>query len=89
MSFDGSVNALALLAINAGSHMNPTLAGDTIYASHTPIAKWSLSEGWGAVRLMMAGYKNLDPMAPDFNERAEAHQVLSLDYTVLMPRRNG
>jgi 2-methylfumaryl-CoA hydratase len=87
LSFDGLGNALALLAINAGTHSNPTLAGDTIYASHTPIAKWSLSEGWGAVRLMMAGYKNLDPASSDFKDMAEAHQVLSLDYTVLMPRR--
>lgn len=87
LSFDGLGNAIALLAINGGTHMNPTLAGDTVYAAHTPIAKWPLNEGWGAVRLMMAGYKNLDPASSEFAGKAEAQQVLSLDYTVLMPRR--
>lgn len=87
LSFDGLGNAFSLLAINAGSHMNPTLAGDTIYAAHLPVAKWPVAEGWGAARFLMAGYKNLDLLSPDFREQSESHQVLSLDYTVLMPRR--
>ena len=32
LSFNGLANALLVSAINAGSHVNPTFAGDTVYA---------------------------------------------------------
>jgi 2-methylfumaryl-CoA hydratase len=89
LSFDGLGNALTILAINAGSHLSPTLAGDTIYSTHLPLSKWPVNAGWGAVRLAMLGFKNLDPASADFNDKADAHKVLSLDYTVLTPRRSA
>ncbi|MBL8521452.1 MAG: MaoC family dehydratase [Betaproteobacteria bacterium] len=89
LAFDGLGNALSILAINGGAHVNPTFAGDTLYAVHTATEKWPLNAQFGAVRLVLDGYKNLDPASPDFNDLAEAHQVLALDYTVLMPRRHN
>ena len=32
LSYDGLENAYAIAAINAGTHTNPTFAGDTLYA---------------------------------------------------------
>lgn len=87
LAYDGLENALSILAINGGSHVNPTFAGDTLYAVSMPLAKWPISTDFGALRLQSLGYKNIDPASPEFNEKGEAHKVLSLDYTVLMPRR--
>jgi 2-methylfumaryl-CoA hydratase len=87
LSFDGLENALSILAINGGAHVNPTFAGDTLYAVHTVTEKWPINEAFGALRLTLEGYKNVDPASPGFLEQAEAQRVLSLDYTVLMPRR--
>jgi 2-methylfumaryl-CoA hydratase len=44
ISFDGLENALRILAFNAGSHTNPTVAGDTLYA-WTDVSSAST---WGA-----------------------------------------
>jgi 2-methylfumaryl-CoA hydratase len=87
LTFDGLGNALAILAINGGSHVNPTFAGETIFATSTPRSKWPLDRQWGAVRFDLRGLKNLDPADAAFEEKAAAATVLSLDYTVLMPRR--
>jgi 2-methylfumaryl-CoA hydratase len=89
LSFDGLGNALSILAINGGSHVNPSFAGDTMFAAHMPLAKWPINNDWGAVRLALSGYKNLDPASKEFNVEAETAKVLLLDYTVMMPRRNG
>ncbi len=87
LSFDGLENALTIAAINAGSHTNPTFAGDTLYAVSTPLMKWPINECVGALRLQLDGYKNIDPNAAEFANTREEKKVLSLDLTVLMPRR--
>jgi 2-methylfumaryl-CoA hydratase len=84
LSHEGLENALAILAINAGTHRAPTFAGDTIYARSTVIDKWALNEHFGALRIHLDGYKNWAP-TPDAAAGPE-HWVLSLDYTLLMPR---
>lgn len=94
LSFEGLENALLIAAINAGTHCNPTFAGDTIYTRSEVLDKWELPgrEDLGALRLRMLGLKNLTPA-----ELAEAkvdgkyhpNVVLDLDYTVLMPRQNA
>ena len=92
-----------LLAINAGSHVAPTLAGDTLYAVTEVLDRWKLPgrADAGALRLRLLGLKNLHPAhLPGLREPAAdtAHDtplaqhpavVLDLDYTVLMPRRPG
>ncbi len=87
LSYDGLENALSVAAINSGSHLYPTFAGDTIYAVSIPIMKWPMSEGVGALRLQLLGYKNIDPNSAEFATVADEQKVLSLDYTVLIPRR--
>jgi 2-methylfumaryl-CoA hydratase len=87
LSFDGLENALTIAAINAGSHTNPTFAGDTLYAVSTPLMKWPINDRVGALRLQLDGYKNIDPNAAEFAGATDEHKVLSLDITVLIPRR--
>jgi 2-methylfumaryl-CoA hydratase len=87
LAFDGLENALTIAAINAGSHTNPTFAGDTLYAVSTPLMKWPINEHVGALRLQLDGYKNIDPNAEEFTNVSDEHKVLSLDLTLLMPRQ--
>jgi 2-methylfumaryl-CoA hydratase len=87
LSFDGLENALTIAAINSGSHLNPTFAGDTIYAASLPLMKWAINDQVGALRLQLDGYKNTSPDEPEFGRLDSPQHVLSLDYTVLMPRR--
>ncbi len=93
LAYDGLENALAIAAINGGSHTNPTFAGDTLYAMTEVRDKWPLPgrADLGALRLRLVGLKNLpaaelaSPIAPD--GAPHPNVVLDLDYTVLMPRR--
>jgi 2-methylfumaryl-CoA hydratase len=87
LSFDGLENALTIAAINAGSHTNPTFAGDTLYAVSTPLMKWPINDRVGALRLQLDGYKNSDPNTSEFANSNEEQKVLSLDLTVLIPRK--
>lgn len=87
LSYDGLENALSILAINSGSHTAPTFAGDTVYASSTVIDKWLLNENFGALRMQLHGFKNWSPAASATPGPDDAkHAVLTLDYTLLMPR---
>ncbi len=88
LAFDGLENALTVAAINGGSHTNPTFAGDTLYAVSTPRMKWPLNANVGALRLQLDGYKNCDPNLAEFVNVSADQKVLSLDLTVLMPRRS-
>ena len=88
LSYDGLENVLSIAAINSGTHHNPTFAGDTLYAISLPILKWPISAAIGALRLHLVGYKNIDPNSAAFANAPEHLKVLSLDYTVLMPRRS-
>ena len=93
LSFEGLENALSILAINAGTHANPTFAGDTIYCVTEVLDVWDLpNQDLRALRLRMVGIKNMSP-----NEIAEfktetgyyPNVVLDLDYTVAMPRKGS
>ncbi len=91
LSFEGLENALTILAINAGSHANPTFAGDTIYCATEVLDAWELSnKDLGALRLRMLGIKNMSPNEmTEFKTETGYHPnvVLDLDYTVAMPKR--
>ncbi len=86
LSYDGLENALSILAINGGSHHQPTFAGDTLYAVSTPLMKWPINAHFGALRVQLSGYKNVDPNSAAFKTAPEESKVLSLDYTLLLPR---
>ncbi|MGV3581030.1 MAG: MaoC family dehydratase [Methylophilus sp.] len=93
LSYEGLENALSIIAINAGTHANPTYAGDTIYTLTEVLDKWELANnGIGALRLRMVGLKNITPeeISTIKSDRGY-HQnvVLDLDYTVLIPRRGN
>lgn len=92
LSFEGLENALAILAINGGTHANPCFAGDTIYSFTEVLDCWELANrpDIGALRLRMVGIKNASPAdIADIkvNGSYHANVVLDLDYTVLMPRK--
>lgn len=100
ISNDGLENAIRVLAFNGGSHSNPTVAGDTLYAWTDVLDKVDLSrQDCAALRLRLVGVKNLDPNIEAIDlklkdektgrEQYHSNVVLDLDYTVLMPKRGS
>ena len=93
LSFEGLENAISILAINAGTHANPTFAGDTIYCATEVLDNWQLpNSDFGALRLRMVGIKNMSPAdLTEFKTDKGYHPnvVLDLDYTVLIPRKGN
>ncbi|KWR90574.1 MaoC family dehydratase [Cupriavidus sp. IDO] len=94
LAYDGLENGLSILAINGGSHVNPTHAGDTIACATTVLEKVDLGlEHVGALRLRMIAIKNASAASivfPAAGEGKPAHPsnvVLDLDYTIAMPRQ--
>lgn len=92
LSFNGLANAHSIAAINAGSHANPTFAGDTIHAWSEVLERLELPgrRDVGALRLRTVATKDLPCAA--FPLRGQdgtylPNVVLDLDYTVFMPRR--
>jgi 2-methylfumaryl-CoA hydratase len=97
LTFDGLENMLGIAAWNAGSHTNPTFAGDTLFAWSEVLGRIDLGrDDVGALRLRLAGVKNLDPNSEEMRlkvpgeegrERYHPNVVLDLDYVALLPRR--
>ena len=92
MSFDGLENAIAILAINAGNHVKPSFAGDTIHTLSEVLDTWELPNriDLAALRLRMVGIKNMTLANIADIKTTEGYQqnvVLDLDYTVLIPRK--
>jgi len=92
LSYNGLANAQTILAINAGTHCDPTFAGDTIYAWSEVLDRMELPgrSDLGALRLRTVATKDL--ACADFPYRDGEGKylpgvVLDLDYTVLIPRR--
>lgn len=92
ISFNGLGNAAWLYSINAGSHCNPTFAGDTIYcySEVTDVIEHSRKD-LGLLRLRTIGLKNMTPgeveSAKGEDGKYLPNVVLDLDYTVVIPRR--
>jgi len=98
ISYDGLENAVRILGFNGGSHTNPTVGGDTLYAWTEVLERIDLGRPEaGALRLRLVALKDLDPNkeavelkvrdAESGREQYHPNVVLDLDYTVLMPRR--
>ena len=87
LSFNGLANAQMIVAINAGSHVNPCFAGDTVRAWSEVLDRAETDvPGVGALRLRLVATKGAEP----FSLRGEdgkylPHVLLDLDYWVLMP----
>ncbi len=90
LSYNGLGNAFHLAAINAGRHVAPTFAGDTIYAWSEVLEKSKINgrSDVGALRVRMVGVKNADCAAfpskgadGDYNESV----VLDLDAWIVLP----
>lgn len=94
LSYAGLENVVSIAAINAGTHVAPTFAGDTIYAASEVVGKSELPgrSDAGAIRLRLWGLKNRPPAGVAFataengRKRYDPAVVLDLDYTVVMPR---
>jgi len=88
LSYDGLENVISIAAINAGSHTNPTFAGDTLYAKSVVVEKIPLRPDLGALRVRLLGIKNALPAEVDAsNPQLPDSVVLDLDYTLLVPRQ--
>ena len=97
LSFDGLENVLGMAAWNAGSHTNPTFAGDTLFAWTDVLERIDLGRAdIGALRLRLVAVKNADPSREDVplrvtdddgRERYAPNIVLDLEYVGLMPKR--
>lgn len=93
LAYDGLENVLGVLALNGGSHVAPTYAGDTICCATQVLERIALAHpGVGALRLRTIGAKNLEGpqqiVCPaEAGAKAEGPGVvLDLDYTVVLPR---
>lgn len=93
LSFNGLANAVFVAAINGGRHVNPTVAGNTIYAWSEILGKAELPgrQDAGALRIRTLALK--DQPAAGFPDRDAAGKypdsvVLDLDYWVAMPRKS-
>jgi len=92
LSFNGLANAVFVAAINGGRHVNPTLAGHTVYAWSEVLEKAELPgrRDLGALRIRTLGLKDQPASGfpdKDTEGRYPDSVVLDLDYWVLMPRR--
>mgnify|MGYP003630501714 FL=1 len=90
LAFNGLANAGQMLAINAGSHVSPLFAGDTIYAWSEVLEKAELSDTCGALRLRLVAVKDQDPGAFAYKDDAgkyAAGVLLDFDYWAAIPKR--
>jgi 2-methylfumaryl-CoA hydratase len=93
LAYDGLENVLSIAAINAGTHANPTYAGDTLYCRHVVLQRLAIPgrDDVGALRLRLLGVKNLALANLPALAAGDKHAavVLDLDYTVLIARRQN
>ncbi len=90
LSFNGLGNAFHIAAINAGRHVAPLFAGDTVYAWSEVLESAELPgrEDAGALRLRLVALKNRPSAAfplRDGDGYAEG-VILDLDYWAILPR---
>ncbi len=92
LSFNGLANAQNIAAINGGRHVNPCLAGDTIYAWSEILDKAALKgrDDMGALRCRLVALKDRTP--DGFPHKTDDGKydpcvLLDLDIWVFMPKR--
>jgi 2-methylfumaryl-CoA hydratase len=90
IAFNGLANAAEILAINAGTHVNPLFAGDTVFAWSEVLDKADLGDGLGALRLRLVATKNLPCAEFPYKDTEGKHLpdvILDFDYWVAIPNR--
>lgn len=93
LTFNGLGNAFHVAAINAGSHVSPCFAGDTVYAWSEVLETAELAgrDDVGALRLRTVATKDLPcagfPLRTG-DDYAEGI-LLDLDYWAVLPRKNS
>ena len=88
LSFNGLANAQLIAAINAGAHVAPAFAGDTVHAWSEVLDTAELSPSVGALRLRLVATKGRDEsMTLRSEDGTYADGVLlDLDLWALVPR---
>ncbi|WP_028659714.1 MaoC family dehydratase [Nocardioides insulae] len=93
LAFNGLANAQLIAAINAGAHVAPAFAGDTVYAWSEVLDKAeTAAPGVGALRLRLVATRGRDEtmtLRESEGERAGRYAegvLLDLDHWVLVPR---
>jgi 2-methylfumaryl-CoA hydratase len=89
LSFNGLANAQLIAAINAGAHVAPAFAGDTVYAWSEVLDKAATSApGVGALRLRLVATKGRDESMTlrGDDQKYRDGVLLDLDYWALVPR---
>jgi 2-methylfumaryl-CoA hydratase len=90
LAFNGLANAGLMLAINAGRHVNPLGAGDTVYAWSEVLDRAELAPTVGALRLRLVATKNRACRDHPYKDGAGEYDpavILDFDYWAAMPRR--
>lgn len=91
LAFNGFANAQLMLAINAGRHVNPLFAGDTLYAWSEVLDKADLGPA-GALRLRLVGVKNracADFPLKNAAGEYDSNVVLDFDYWAAIAKQTG
>jgi 2-methylfumaryl-CoA hydratase len=90
LSFNGLANAFQIAAVNAGRHVAPLFAGETVFAWSEVIAKAELAGRDDVAALRLRTVATKDRPCGDHPRRAgedyDPAVILDLDYWVLMPR---
>jgi len=89
LAFNGLANAALMIAINAGRHVAPLFAGDTVYAWSEVLDKAELGAA-GALRLRLVATK--DRPCADFPYKTndggfDPAVILDFDYWAAIPKR--
>ena len=90
-SRDTTANALWEIGYDKGSHPNPVLAGDTLYAASRVIEKQDRDEQTGIVRFKLVGVKNERPATLlaaglDLFDGKFDQKVFEIERTILLSR---
>ena len=95
IAHEGFENNLMMTAIHAGTHSNPVLADDTLYAKTIITGKHELPnhKDIGVLKLKLIGIKNQIPssLKSIYQENVESkiynkNVVLDLDYSIVVPK---
>jgi 2-methylfumaryl-CoA hydratase len=93
-SRDTTANALWEICYDKGSHPNPVLAGDTLYAASRVIEKAERDEQTGIVRFKLVGVKNETPAGLTgsginlFEDKFD-QKVFEIERAMLLPKRSS
>ena len=93
-SRDTTASALWELGYDKGSHPNPVLGGDTLYAASRVIEKENRDDQTGIVRLKLVGVKNEKPASLlaaglDLFDGRFDQKVFEIERSILLPKRSA